>query len=339
MRLATLDEGGRDGTLVVVDPCSERMLVPPGGPATLQAALDDWDACAPALAGAYDRLLDGDGRPVELERLRAPLPRAYQWADASTYLAHMERLRAARGMPLPPRHDAEPIVYQSGSDVILAPGEPIALADERWGLDLEATVAVITGDVPVGTSGADAAAHVRLVVLANDLTLRNLLPEEYAKGVGLYRSKPARPYAPFAATPEALGRAWDGTTLHATVNSWVNGDLLGAVDAARDCAFDFAEVIAYMTKTRPLGAGTIIGSGTVSNRDTANGFACLAEKRAVEKVAGEEAVTPLLRPGDRVRIEAFDARGRSLFGAIDQRVVDARSAARAGATTTQGERR
>jgi len=337
MRLATRKDGSRDGTLVVVSPEGSRCAVPPAGPATLQAALDDWDRAGPLLRDACERLAADEraGEPLDAAGLHAPLPRAYQWADASTYLAHMERLRAARGMPLPPHHDSEPIVYQSGSDVLLGPSDPIALADEAWGLDLEATVAVVTDDVPMGTPAADAPAYIRLVLLANDLTLRNVLPAEYAKGVGLYRAKPARPYAPIAMTPDALGDAWDGTLLHATVRSWVNGEPLGAVESGRDCAFDFGDVIAYMTQTRALGAGTIVGSGTVANRDVANGFSCLAEKRASEMVCDGEARTPLLRVGDRVRIEAFDGAGRSLFGAMDQAVVAAERPA--AATTIQGE--
>ena len=234
----------------------------------------------------------------------------------------MERIRAARGMELPPEHRREPILYQSGSDAFLSPRGDIELVDEAFGLDLEATVAVIVDDVPRGTRVATAVEHVKLVLLTNDLTYRNLMPGEYAKGVGPYRAKPARAYAPVAVTPDGLGDAWSGALLHARVRSWVNGELLGEPDAGRDCAFDFAELIAYMTATRRLAAGTIIGSGTVSNRDEAAGYGCLAEKRAVETVRSGAAITPLLRARDVVRIEAFDVNEVSLFGALEQTVTD-----------------
>jgi fumarylacetoacetate (FAA) hydrolase len=233
----------------------------------------------------------------------------------------MERIRAARGMALPARHQHEPILYPSGCDAFLTPRQDIQLLDETWGLDLEATIAVVTDAVPLGSSPREAAAHIKLVVLTNDLTLRELMPAEYAKGVGPYRAKPPRAYAPVAVTPDGLGRAWSGALLHATVRSWVNGRLLGALDSAADCAFDFAELIAYMTTTRPLGPGTIIGSGTVSNRDEQAGFACLAEQRALETLRTGQARTPLLKAGDVVRVEAFDGAGRSLFGALEQTVV------------------
>jgi fumarylacetoacetate (FAA) hydrolase len=232
----------------------------------------------------------------------------------------MERMRASRGASLPPDHGAEPAVFNSGSDRFLAPREPIPLADEADGLDLEATIAVITDDVPLGTTADAAEAHIKLVVLANDLTLRNLLPKEWAKGVGFFQCKPARSFAPFAVPREALGAAWAGGILHATVECRVNGERLGALDSGRDCAFAFPALIAHMARTRSLAAGTIIGSGTVANRDRASGFGAIGEKRAVEIVQGGEAVTPWLRRGDRVEIEAFAANGRSLFGAIDQLV-------------------
>ena len=323
MRLGSLPGPGRDGTLVLISDDHARAVRSPAAVPTLQAALDDRAAAAPAMQAVASRLAAGEltGEPLALDSLLSPLPRAYQWCDASTYLTHMERIRAARGMALPPGHDREPIVYQSGSDGFLTPGEDIVLADEQWGLDLEATVAVVTDDVPMGTSAAQAPSHIRLVMLTNDLTFRNLMPGEYAKGVGPYRAKPARAFAPVAVPPDALGEAWSGALLHATIHSWVNGELLGALDSGRDCAFDFAELIAFLTTTRSLGAGTIIGSGTVSNRDESSGFGCLAEKRAVETLRDGEPRTPLLRVGDVVRVEAFDASGHSLFGALEQTVA------------------
>jgi fumarylacetoacetate (FAA) hydrolase len=323
MQLGSLPGPGRDGTLVVLSEDRARAARRPAGLATLQQALDDWTAAEPRLRAAAAALDDGSdrGEPIDLATLHSPLPRAYQWCEASTYLTHMERIRAARGMELPPEHRREPIVYQSGADACLAPREPIELVDESYGLDLEATVAVVVDDVPRRTSAADAARHIKLVLLTNDLTYRNLMPAEYAKGVGPYRAKPERAYAPLAVTPDALGEAWSGTLLRARVRSWVNGELLGEPDAGCDCAFDFAELIAYMTATRRLAAGTIIGSGTVSNRDDAAGYGCLAERRAVETVRSGAPVTPLLRAGDTVRIEAFDRHERSVFGALEQTVV------------------
>lgn len=323
MRLGSFPGPGRDGTLVLIAADHRRAVRTPAGIATLQAALDDWADCAPRLETIAERLEDGReaGEAIDLAALHSPLPRAYQWCDGSTYLSHMERIRAARGMALPPDHDREPILYQSGSDAFLTPRQDIELADEAWGLDLEATVAVVTDDVPRATSRVQALDHIKLVMLTNDLTLRHLMPAEYAKGVGPYRAKPQRGYAPVAVSPRTLGESWSDALLHARVRSWVNGELLGEPDPGRDCAFDFGELIAYMTQTRALAAGTIIGSGTVSNRDEQVGYSCLAERRAVETLRGGEAVTPLLGVGDVVRIEAFDASERSLFGALEQRVV------------------
>jgi fumarylacetoacetate (FAA) hydrolase len=324
MRLASLKTGGRDGTLVLVseqDPQS--VVVTPAGFATLREAVEEWPSASVTLRELSERF-GNDGavlRRVAADEFHAPLPRAFQWADASTYHAHMERLRAARGMPLPPDHETDPIVYQSGSDRFLAPLEPIELRDEAWGLDLEATVAVVVDDVPQGVGADDARHHIILVLLANDLTHRHLLGAEYAKGVGFYQAKPLRSFAPFAMTPDALGDAWDGGGLRATVECRVNGELLGSLDAAADRAFDFGEIVAHMARTRSLSAGTVIGSGTVANRDPARGFGCLAEKRAVELSEHGEATTRFLRPGDRVHVEAFGADGRSLFGAIDQLVI------------------
>lgn len=321
MHLATLREGGRDGTLVVVNSRLERWAAP-AGVRTLQAALDGWDVAAPALEAAAAALATdpGTGRPLDPQALHAPLPRAYQWAEGSTYLSHMRRCRAARGVAMPPDAETSPTVYQSGSDVFLAPRDPIGLGDEAWGLDLEATVAVIVDDVPQGTDAEAALAHIKLVVLVNDLTLRNVLPREFAAGVGLYQCKPARPVAPIAVTPAALGHAWAGDRLRAQVRCTVNGDRLGDLDAGADCRFGFGALIAHMASTRPLGAGTVVGSGTVSNLDEANGTGCIIERRALQTLTGEEELMPYLRAGDSVTVEAFDPGGRSLFGAIDQTV-------------------
>lgn len=323
MRLGSLPGPGRDGTLVLISADHAHGLRNPAGIPTLQAALDDWETNEPKLISLAQRLDSGEeaGEPLDPAQLLSPLPRALQWADASTYLTHMERIRGARGMTLPPEHRQEPILYQSGSDRFLGPTEDIGLADEDWGLDLEATIAVVTDDVPQGTSADDARAHIKLVMLTNDLTLRNLMPAEYAKGVGPYRAKPARAYAPIAVATRTLGELWTGALLNATVRSWVNDELLGEPDSGRDCSFDFPTLIAYMTMTRSLAAGTVIGSGTVSNVDEQAGYSCLAEKRAVETLRDGKPVTPLLSAGDVVRIEAFDARGNSLFGEMNQKVV------------------
>jgi fumarylacetoacetate (FAA) hydrolase len=323
MRLGSRPGPGRDGTLVLIASDHRHAVRAPAGIPTLQSALDDWAACEPRLRGVAERLEASTetGEEIDLAGLHSPFPRAYQWADASTYLSHMERIRAARGMALPPWHEREPILYQSGSDAFLAPRQDIVLADEAWGLDLEATVAVVTDDVPLGTSSLQAPSHIKLVMLTNDLTHRNLMPGEYAKGVGPYQAKPQRAYAPIAIATQTLGDSWSGKLLHATMRSWVNGEPLGAPDSGRDCAFDFAELIAYMTRTRSLAAGTIIGSGTVSNRDEQAGYSCLAEKRAVETSRSGEPTTPWLAIGDVVRIEAFDASAHSLFGALEQRIV------------------
>jgi fumarylacetoacetate (FAA) hydrolase len=323
VRLATLRNGGRDGTLAVVAPDWTTAMIEPGGIRTLQDALDDWASSEPLLRDAYASCVAAasDTVRIDVSDLHSPLPRAYQWCDSSSYLTHMERIRAARGMALPPDYELEPIAYQAGSDVLLAPTDPIALGDEAWGLDLEPEVAVVTDDVPMGTSPADAAAHIKLVLLANDITLRHVIPLEYAKGVGPYLAKPARAFAPFARTPDGLGDAWDGALLHASVRCTLRGELLGEVRPERDCAFDFPTLIAYLTRTRSLGAGSIIGGGTISNRDPAAGSSCIAERRAVERLANDEATTPFLEIGDRITIEARSDSGESLFGAIDQRVI------------------
>jgi fumarylacetoacetate (FAA) hydrolase len=325
MRLASLKSGGRDGTLVVVASDGHTAVAEPGGIRTLQAAVEEWERSAPLLAGALALAERGGPGTIRVapDELASPLPRSFQWADGSTYLTHMERIRAARGMPLPPDHATEPIVYQSGADRFLSPTEDVPLPDPGWGLDLEATVAVVTGDVPQGTPSAAVPALIRLVLLADDLTYRNLMPLEYAKGVGPYLAKPARPYAPFARPVASLGDAWDGRLLHATVRCTVRGAEIGALASGADCGFDFGELIAYLARTRSLAAGTIVGSGTISNREPARGVGCLAELRAVETLRDGAPSTPLLDIGDHVRIEAFDGGGGSLFGAIDHRVVAA----------------
>ena len=323
MKLATLPHAGPDGRLVVVGPDLTRCLAPPPELPTLQAALDDWEAAEPALRSLYGRLAaePDAGEPLDPSECLAPLPRAYGWVDGSAYLTHMERLRAARGAQLPPDHLREPIVYRSGSDRFLASSAPIPLPDPTWDLDFEATVAVVTGAVPRQAGPAAAATGVRLVLLADDLTYRAILPGEMAKGVGLFHAKPPRPFAPIAVTPDALGAGWRDGLLHATVRCWVNGDLLGELDPSADCAFTFPELLAFLARTRDVLPGTVLGSGTISNRDPGRGFGCLAERRATQARDGAPR-TPFLRTGDRLRIEAFDADGTTIFGPMEHAIVD-----------------
>jgi len=319
VRLVSSYGGGRDGALGVVSSDLERVL--PGPVSTAQRLLEEWSEHAPQLAELAAAVEDGAGSPLDLKALHAPLPRAYQWCEGSTYLSHMTRCRAARGAELPAGYDEYPSVLQGASDRFLGPTEPIVLGDERWDLDLECTVAAIVGDVPQAVGADVAARHIRLLVLANDLTLRSVLQVEFAKGLGFVQSKPLRVFAPVAVSPAALGAAWDGDLLHVHVSSWVNGEPLGVLDSGRDAAFDFGQVIAHAARTRPLAAGTIVGTGTISNVDPAGGFGCLAEKRAMEILDGREP-SPYLRAGDTVRIEAHDRAGRSLFGAMQNTVIN-----------------
>ena len=321
MKLATIRGGGRDGTLVVVDSRAGLVSIPSDGPRTLQSALEDWEHWEPVLAEAADRLVDGTAAsfPVDSVDFRSPLPRSYHWCEGSTYLAHMERIRKSRGIALPPGHGVEPVGYQTGSSGFLGPTDDIPLVDVELGLDIEGTIAIITDDVPVGTKREDAASHIKLVVLANDLTYRNLLPQEYAKNVGFYQSKPERSFAPFAVTPDSLGSAWSGLLLESELRCSINGVHLGHPNTAVDVSFDFGRMIEFLTLTRPLNAGSLVGSGTVSNRRDDVGYTCLAELRAVELTNTGEFVTPYLVDGDVIDLEAFIG-DDSVFGAIRQRV-------------------
>ncbi|MBV8062450.1 MAG: fumarylacetoacetate hydrolase family protein [Nevskia sp.] len=333
MKLATLKDGTRDGRLVVVSRDLSR-AAPAPHVKTLQAALDDWDDIAAELAALAARLDQGmiaGTLEFRAQDCLAPLPRAYQWADGSAYVNHVALVRKARGAELPPAFWTDPLMYQGGSDTFLAPTQDIPLADEAWGCDLEAEVAVITGEVPQGASPVQAAAAIRLLLLVNDVSLRGLIPDELAKGFGFFQSKPSSAFSPCAVSPDELGAAWDGGRLHRPLLSQVNGCELGRPDAGVDMTFDFPTLVAHAAKTRALGAGTIIGSGTVSNRgadggpgkrieDGGVGYSCLAEARTVETLLHGKPQTPFLKRGDRVRIEMLDAAGRSIFGAIDQRV-------------------
>lgn len=324
MKLATLREGGRDGTLVVVSRDLAHCAAVPHLARSLQAALDDWQRCEGELAEVY-RLLNFRqmGRAVAFVAASAasPLPRAYQWADGSAYLHHVELVRKARKAEMPQSLYADPLMYQGGSDGFIGPLEDILAADEAWGIDFEAEVAVVTDDVPMGVDAAAAASHIKLLMLVNDVSLRNLIPGELAKGFGFFHGKPATSFSPVAVTPDELDDAWDGARLGLPLVSQVNGVEFGRPNAGDDMNFDFPTLIAHAAKTRRLAAGTIIGSGTVSNRDPGVGSSCIAERRMIETIGEGAPKTPFLRFGDRVRIEMFDRAGRSIFGAIDQKVA------------------
>jgi len=333
MKLATLKDGSRDGRLLVVSRDLTRAATVPHTK-TLQAALDDWDAVAPDLQGLSDALNQGrisGTLAFDAGLCHSPLPRAYQWADGSAYVNHVELVRKARNAEMPASFWTDPLMYQGGSDSFLAPTEPIVASSEDYGIDLEAEVAVVTGDVPMAASTAQAAAAIRLVMLVNDVSLRNLIPNELAKGFGFFQSKPSSAFSPVAVTPDELGDDWRDGKLHRPLLSYLNGAPLGKPDAGVDMTFDFPTLIAHAAKTRPLAAGCIIGSGTVSNkgadgspgkpiRDGGLGYSCLAEVRTIETILHGKPVTPFLRFGDTVKIEMRDAHGISIFGAIEQRV-------------------
>jgi fumarylacetoacetate (FAA) hydrolase len=324
MKLATFRQGGRDGTLVVVDRGLERAAAVPSLAATLQAALDEWDRLAPKLAVIYDLLNRGaiaDAVKFDPAMCAAPLPRAYQWVDGSAYMYHVELVRKARGAELPPNLLVDPLMYQGVSDCMSGPRDPIEIADEAWGIDFESEVAVITDDVPMGIAPAAAAGHIKLVTILNDVSLRNLIPGELAKGFGFLHGKPATAFAPVVVTPDELGQAWDGHKLHLPLITQLNDAPFGEPNAGKDMTFDFPTLIAHAARTRRLGAGTIVGSGTVSNRAPGRGSSCLAEKRTIETLETGKPVTPFMKFGDRVRIEMRGPDGKSIFGTIEQTVV------------------
>jgi fumarylacetoacetate (FAA) hydrolase len=322
MKLASL-RGGRDGRLAVVSRDLERAVLVPQIAPTLQAAMDDWDRVALRLEDVSAALNAGKAAGVfafDPAACASPLPRAYQWADGSAYVTHVELVRKARGAELPASFWTDPLMYQGGSDGFIGPADPIEAADETWGIDFEGEIAVVTGDVPYGASAAEAARHIRLVMLVNDVSLRNLIPAELAKGFGFFQSKPASAFSPVAVTPDELAPAWRDGRLHRPLLVHLNGEKFGSPDAGTDMIFNFPQLIAHAAKTRTLAAGTIVGSGTVSNRNRSVGSACIAERRMLEQIETGAATTPFLKFGDRVRIEMADDNGRSIFGAIDQHV-------------------
>jgi fumarylacetoacetate (FAA) hydrolase len=328
VKLATLKDGGRDGTLIVVDRSLQCFLRADAIAPTLQAALDDWRAAAPLLDGLYQFLEAGedeDAEPFDPAACAAPLPRAYQFTDASAYLNHVELARRARGAEMPPSLRDDPLMYQGLSDSFLGPRDDIVVADEAWGIDLEAEIAVVLDDVPKCVPADEAGAFIRLIMLCNDVRLRNLVPDEVAKGFRFLHSKPASAFSPVAVTPDELGPAWDGERLRLPVACAVNGDVIGRPNAGVDMHFGFPELIAHAARTRRLTAGTILGSGTVSNRDRTAGSACLAEVRMIETLDNGAPETPFLRFGDTIRIEMTEPEGGPIFGAIEQRVAPYRS--------------
>ncbi|WP_439528815.1 fumarylacetoacetate hydrolase family protein [Pannonibacter sp.] len=332
MKLATLKDGSRDGRLVVVNKsltrCTEASHIAP----TLQAALDNWAAVAPKLAVLAESL-EHDAVPsmrFHEHNAHSPLPRAFQWADGSAYVNHVELVRKARGAELPESFWTDPLMYQGGSDSFLSPRDPVVMADEAYGIDMEGEVAVIVDDVPMGATVDQARAAIRLVMLVNDVSLRGLIPAELAKGFGFFQSKPSSAFSPVAVTPEELGEAWDGGKVHLPLRVDVNGKPFGRANAGVDMTFDFPTLVAHAAKTRPLTAGSIIGSGTVSNKldggagkpvaEGGVGYSCIAEIRMIETIRDGAPKTPFLQFGDTVRIEMLDRDGHSVFGAIEQRI-------------------
>ena len=317
MKLATLRDGSRDGRLVVVRTDGEAAV--PAKWSTLQAALDDWSEAEPALRAIAQKLDRGelDGMPVDPTRLAAPLPRAYEWIDGSAFLNHVILVRKARNAEPPKTLETDPLIYQGGSGDLLGCRDPFVLREPAWGLDFESEVCVILGDTPIGTTATSAVDCVKLVMLANDWTLRNLVPDELAKSFGFFNSKPATAFSPFAVTPDELGAAWQGGRAHLRVRSTYNGKVVGDCDAGPEMHFSFFELVQHIAKTRRFAAGTILGSGTVSNKDRARGISCLAEARMIETIEGGKPTTPFMAVGDRIQIEASP----NLFGTIDEQVV------------------
>ncbi|MFT4563182.1 MAG: fumarylacetoacetate (FAA) hydrolase [Gammaproteobacteria bacterium] len=326
MKLATLKSSDRDGVLAVVDKNLNYALPVPGIASCLQRALDNWAVAAPALEAAYEQLNrqpSSDAIRFDPSNCAAPLPRAYQWVDGSAYVNHVELVRRARGVELPESFWREPLVYQGGSDDFLGPTDDIVASSEDFGIDLEGETAVITDDVPMATKTNNAGKHIKLILLVNDVSLRNLIPSELAKGFGFYQGKPSSAFSPVAVTPNELGQHWRNGTVNRPLTVHLNGALYGEPHCGIDMTFNFEQLVEHATKTRKLGAGTVIGSGTISNYDRSRGSACIAERRMLETIEHGSPKTPFLKFGDRVRIEMFDTDGISIFGAIDQVVAQA----------------
>ncbi len=323
MKLGSLAVGGRDGTLVVVKRDVSAITRATAIAPTMQAALDRWDEVAPQLTELAQRLESGDApsEPFDAAQMASPLPRAYEWVDGSAFLNHVILVRKARGAEPPETLRSDPLVYQGGGGALLRPTEPIVLHDAGWGLDFESEVCTILGDVPLGTKSGDAGRYVKLLCLANDVTLRNLVPNELAKSFGFFQSKPATAFSPVACTPDELGPAWQGGRVHLRVRTTYNGNVVGDCDAGAEMHFSFFDLVEHIAKTRSFGAGTVLGSGTVSNADRARGISCLAERRMIETIDKGGPQTPFMKVGDRIEIEMFDTDGKTIFGRIAQKVV------------------
>jgi fumarylacetoacetate (FAA) hydrolase len=334
MKLATLKNGSRDGQLVVVSRDLKKAVTVGHIASTMQQLLDHWSALAPQLVEVYRGLNSGTVQgefAFDEAACASPLPRAYQWADGSAYVNHVELVRKARNSEMPPSFWTDPLMYQGGSDDFIGPRDQIEVVSEDYGIDFEGEVAVITGDVPMAVSADDARKHIRLVMLVNDVSLRGLIPNELAKGFGFFQSKPASAFSPVAVTPDELGTHWQDAKLHLPLVSHLNGELFGKPNAGVDMTFDFGQLVAHAAKTRNLGAGAIIGSGTVSNKQGTDfgtsiaegglGYSCIAEVRMIETIRDGAPKTSFMKFGDRIRIEMLDQDGQSVFGAIDQTVV------------------
>ena len=321
MKLASLKEGGRDGTLVIVSRDLSHAVKATGIAATMQAALDDWHTVAPRLNALSEELNEGRAKgafAIDMAQLAAPLPRAFEFVDGSAYLPHVERVRRARGAEVPESFYTDPLMYQATSAGFLGPRDPVVVPSEDYGIDLEAEVVVIVDDVPMAATPAQASAHIQLVGLVNDVSLRGLIPNELAKGFGFLQSKPRSALSPVFVTPDELGDAWQGDKLHLPMRTWINGRWFGEAECGVDMQFDFSQLVAHAAKTRPLTAGTIVGSGTIANEDTSKGASCLAEQRTVETLRDGKPSTPFLSFGDTVKIDVTDKAGVSIFGAIEQ---------------------
>lgn len=324
MKLASIKSDSRDGTLIVVSRDLTQAVEVPAIAASLQAAIEDWEAKAPELETVYAKLNAGElSAAFELDpvTLASPLPRAYQWADGSAYVNHVELVRKARGAQMPETFWTDPLMYQGGSDAFLGPRDDVPLGSEDWGIDFESEIAVILDDTPMGVGTEAAKSHIKLLMLVNDVSLRNLIPAELAKGFGFFHAKPSSAFSPVAVTPDELGAAWDGGKVNLPLVTHLNDELFGRPNAGVDMTFDFPQLVSHAAKSRPLTAGCIIGSGTVSNVDRSAGSSCLAEKRMLEIIDEGAAKTPFMQFGDRVRIEMLDGEGKSIFGAIDQQIV------------------
>ncbi|MGY0505580.1 fumarylacetoacetate hydrolase family protein [Luteimonas sp. e5] len=321
MKLGSLKEGGRDGTLIVVSRDLARGVRAGDIAPTLQRALEDWSNTAPRLVALYEALNDGQAEgafDIDLQALAAPLPRAYEFVDGSAYLPHVERVRRARGAEVPESFYTDPLMYQAVSAGFYGPRDPVIVPSEDYGIDLEAEIVVITDDVPMAANAEQCADHIQLIGLVNDVSLRNLIPGELAKGFGFLQSKPRSALSPVFVTPDELGDAWRDEKVHLPLLTHVNGEWFGAPEAGEDMQFNFAELVAHAARTRPLSAGTIVGSGTIANQDTSRGASCFAERRTIETLETGKPVTPFMSFGDRVRIEMLDRDGASIFGAIEQ---------------------